>query len=88
MLYLPRPDQEVITDRNKAQLGLLGKRKNKCNKRVIINISEIRIYLWRVVGQNDYRDCGQYFDNTVFSDISGKYLVDCSCILRQGKNKI
>jgi hypothetical protein len=26
---------------------------------VIINISEIRIYLWRVVGQKDYRDCGQ-----------------------------
>jgi hypothetical protein len=26
---------------------------------VIINISEIRIYLWRVVGQEDYRDSGQ-----------------------------
>jgi hypothetical protein len=26
---------------------------------VIINISEIRIYLWRVVGQKDCGDCGQ-----------------------------
>jgi hypothetical protein len=26
---------------------------------VIINISEIRNYLWRVVGQKDYRDYGQ-----------------------------
>ena len=54
------PDQKVITDRKKTpQLGLLGKCKIKCNKRAIINISEIRIYLWRVVEQKEYRDCGQ-----------------------------
>ena len=31
----------------------------KYNKRVIINILEIRIYLWKVIGQKDYRDSGQ-----------------------------
>jgi hypothetical protein len=50
MLYLPWPDQKVITDRKKPNWDYWENAKVKCNKRVIINISEIRIYLWRVIG--------------------------------------
>jgi hypothetical protein len=45
MLYLPWPDQKVITDRKKnPNWDYWENAKVKCNKRVIINISEIRNY--------------------------------------------
>jgi hypothetical protein len=47
MFYLPWPDQKVITDRKKPNWDYWENAKVKCNKRVIINISEIRNYLWR-----------------------------------------
>ena len=60
MLYLPWPDQKAIKDRNPPpNWDYWENAKVECNKRVIINISEISIYLWRIVGQKDYRDCGQ-----------------------------
>ena len=59
MLYLPWPDQKVIRDRKKPNWDYWENAEVKCNKRVIINISEIRNYLWRVVGQKDYGDSGQ-----------------------------
>jgi hypothetical protein len=46
MLYLPWPDQKVIKDRKKPNWNYWENARVKCNKRVIINISEIRIYLW------------------------------------------
>ena len=59
MLYLPWPDQKVIPDRKKHNRKYWENAKVKYSKSVIINISKIRIYLWRVVGQKNYRDSGQ-----------------------------
>jgi hypothetical protein len=46
----------------------VGKCKSKGNMRVIINMTEIRIYLWRVVGQKDYQHFGQELEVDYGSD--------------------